>query len=774
MPARDEMVDGRGGLRPHWRNLLGVIAGLGHTALTERAQRLWRVMEEDGVASLLPGSPPDLWRLDPIPLALPQSEFDALEAGLAQRARLLAAVLADLYGPQDLLAEGFLPPALVYANPAFLRPCRNAPGEALQLYAADLVRAPDGDWRVVTDRTGLLDGLAQALQNRRQLGRLVPELFASQLLCHLDPFIELCQDMLRRLGPGGAAALLTPGHGDPAWYSHVLLARELSCVLVEGGDLTVRDSGLFLKTLRGLQPISVLLRGIPGHAVDPLELAPEGPGVPGLLATARDGVRIVNSPGSELVEAPGLAAFLPGLAQRMLGESLILQSVPTRRLGGDSAFAREELSPSMAPCLEVDGLMARPVILRTFLVRDARTWRAMTGGLACVLPDGTHAWPKHGPVLTKDVWVLAENPTAIVGPAAAAKPSMPIRRTAGEMPSRVADNFFWLGRYLERLEGAARLVRVTIGRLSRPAPTPHEIAELEVLGACLVQMGLLNVEAVTGAGPTVLGQALLHVAAGSGTMHALLGQVSRVAGLLRDQVTGEVHAVTARGLREVEETLGRIATRGDGEALDVTAEAMSRVLTFAAALSGLAAENMVRGGGRLFLDLGRRVERAQAVADQVACTLEFPEARRQPALVEHGLRLALELCDSSITYRARYLAVLQPAPALDLLLADDGNPRGLAFQLVAMHALLGEIGVDDTSLVAVAAALRAEPPAMVQAVTEAADQQVAVLSLPARLRALGEAVAELSDRVSRRYFALLPPARAVGIEAPTGTTRGAA
>jgi len=202
---------------------------------------------------------------------------------------------------------------------------------------------------------------------------------------------------------------------------------------------------------------------------------------------------------------------------------------------------------------------------------------------------------------------------------------------------------------------------------------------------------------------------------------------------------------------------------------------MSRVLAFAATVSGLAAENMVRGGGRLFLDLGRRVERAQAIADQIACTLEFPGAAQQPARVEHGLRLALELCDSSITYRSRYLSVLQPAPALDLLLADEGNPRGLAFQLTAIRSLLSEIGSGaDTSLAAVATTLLDEPAAMVRTLSEAGDQSVAALFLPARLRSLRDAVAELSERVSRRYFALLPTARTVGIEAPSRSLRGAA
>jgi uncharacterized circularly permuted ATP-grasp superfamily protein/uncharacterized alpha-E superfamily protein len=836
--ARDEMVDGKGGLRPQWRGLLGVLAGLGHGTLAERATRLDRVMQEEGVISLPPGSPPDPWRFDPIPLPLPQAEFSELEAGLAQRARLLDAILADVYGPQCLLADGAMPAALVYANPAFLRPCRNVvgdhPHDLLQFYAADLMRAPDGVWHVLADRTGLTDGLAHALQNRRRLGRVLPELFASHPLCHIDPFVEICLDMIQRIAPmdtgeAGRSALLTPGHEDPAWYDHVLLARELSCVLVEGDDLTVREGGLFLKTLRGLQRIGVLLRGIDGRSVDPLELEADGIGVSGLLAASRDHARVVNNPGSGLVEAPAVAAFLPALAKRLLGQELALPSVPTVWLGDAAAretllrdpsdwqlrpafesglpavslvamaegnrramlsrvaaapwrfAANTPLTPSVAPCLDGDKLVPRPVLVRMFLVRDRTGWRAMPGGLGCVMQDDAQAWPSAGPVLAKDVWVLAENPAAIEGPSFHRTPApLAIRRTAGDMPSRVADNFFWLGRYLERLEGAARLLLIAIGRASRPAPTPHEMAELEVLADCLTQAGLLNAEAIAGLGTAGLGtaglgHALLRAAGSWGAIHAMLGRVSRMTGLLRDQVTGEMHAVTSRGLREAEEALGHIGTRRDGQALDATSQAMSHVLAFSATLSGLAAENMVRGGGRLFLDLGRRVERAEAVADQIACTLEFPGAAQQPARVEHGLRLALELCDSLITYRSRYLTVLQPAPALDLMLADDGNPRGLVFQLAAMRALLSEIADGgDNSLAVDAAALQDEPQSMVRMVSEASDQSVAALILPARLRALRDAVAELSDRVSRRYFALLPTARTVGVEASSRSVRGAA
>jgi len=834
--ALDEMVDGKGGLRPHWRTLLGVLTGLGRPALVERAQRLERIAAEEGVSAMLPGAPPDPWRFDPIPVLLPQADFSRLATGLAQRARLLDAVLADIYGPQRLLAEGVLPPALVFANPGFLRACHSAPGgnappaEAglLRFYAADLVRGPDGTWCVLADRTDWPNGLAHALENRRRLGRILPELFASQLLWPLSHFAELWQDALHRLVPNadgnpGAVALLTPGHADSDWFGHVLLARELSCALVEGGDLTVRSGRLFLKTLRGLQPIGVLLRGEPGGRVDPLELSPDAAGVPGLLAASRTGgVRIVNHPGTGLAEAPALAGFLAALSERLLGEALILPSVETHWLNdphdreavlrdpaawlvrpaldgaapplapatladearkgllariaasGEKFVARAPVSPSAAPCLEAGQLVPRPLVIRMFLAQADGVWHAMPGGLGCALPDGAAAWPIAVPGLAKDVWVLAQDAMEIAGPPVMRVPALAIRRTAGDLPSRAADNFFWLGRYLERLEGAARVLRAALGRLSRPAPTPHEMAEIQVLTACLTQAGVLNAETIAGLSLPRLTEALLRAAAPWGAIHAMLGQVSRIAGLLRDRVTGEMHAMIAVSLNEVEEALDAINPRQDGQQLESAASALLRVLTFSATVSGVAAENMVHGGGRLFLDLGRRVERAQAVADELACALELPGADTQPARVEHGLRLALELCDSVITYRGRY-GVLQPAPALDLVLADEGNPRGLAYQVVTAASLLQRIaGSQDASLAGLAASLRQELESIVYSVESAADQARAATLLPPRLRALRDAVADLSDRISRRYFALLPTARSVGVEAEPPALLGAA
>jgi uncharacterized circularly permuted ATP-grasp superfamily protein/uncharacterized alpha-E superfamily protein len=816
------MVDGRGGLRPHWRSLIGAFSALGEGGLRERALRLDRAFEEEGVTAVLPGASATAlaWRCDPVPLPLPAAEFADLEAGLAQRARVLEAVLDDLYGPQTLLADGTLPPALAFANPAFLRAGRfmDTPSR-LQFYAADLMRGPDGAWRVLADRTAGASGVGFARENRRLLARVLPEAFRPVQVRQLRPFFDIWQDSLRRMAPphgtrpdrmNPTIALLTPGTGHPQWFEHMYLSRELSCALVEGGDLTVRGGAVFLKTLRGLQRVDVLLRRLDGRMIDPLELEPGSLiGVPGLLDAARTGaIRISNDPGSGAVEAPALSAFLPQLCLRLLDERLLLPSVPTMWLGEPRAralvqqdpgrwlirpamdgsaqavaplslepedraalLARIEarpwdwaasaaIQPSMAPCLDGDRLTPRPVVMRLFLVHDGTRWQALQGGLARVMDEHDRLaghLPRGG--LSKDVWVLNEERGDIVGPPVMPAQRLAIRRASGDLPSRVADNLFWFGRYVERLERAARLVRAAVARLARGAALlPREIGELQSLARCLAEAGCIRSEAASPAATATLAEALLASVREGGSIFGYFGEVGRLTESVRDRLTGDMYATFTQALRTVRADAALV-----GRSLDGLSHAMVSILRYSTAVAGVAAESMVRGGGWLFLDLGRRVERAQEVASEVAIAIDQP-----PPRIETGLRLVLELCDSAITYRSRYLNVLQPATVLDLVLADQGNPRGLAFQLVAMHTLLDELtaaGPGREQLAGAAAGLLAELEALVQGVMEADDQAVAAAALPAHLAAIGSGIAALSDRITRRYFALLPVAQTLGMAA---------
>ena len=821
----DEMVDGRGGLRPHWRGLLGAFSTLGEGGLQEAARQVDRAFEDEGVASILPGVDRVAWRCDPIPLPLLASEFQELASGLAQRATLLAAVLADLYAGQSLLSDGVLPPALVYPNPGFLRACRASAGgpvwtQRMEFYAADLIRGPDGRWMVLADRTAGAAGIAIARENRRVLARVMPETFRGTQIRTLRPFFDAWQDALQRLAPGRtnpSIALLTPGTGSPHWFEHMFLSRELSCALVEGGDLTVRGGAVFLKTLKGLQQVDVLLRRLDARMIDPLELdAGSLLGVPDLMDAARSGtLRITNDPGSGLVEAPALAAWLPALSLRVLGERLLLPSVPTMWLGDSRArdlvrqdptrwlirsatdgttsaamlwaleqaertalLARIEangwefaasaaIAPSEAPSAGETGMVPKPIVLRMFLIHDGHAWHVMEGGLARVIEDGEHlagALPTHG--LSKDVWVLNDERNEIIGPAMMSMAPLPIRRTTGDLPSRVADNLFWLGRYTERLEGAARLVRATLTRLSRGNPMPREVVELECLLSCLAHARLVSPE-MQGAthGISALSEALLETARPGGTITDLFARVARMTELARDRLTGDMYSTFTTALRQAHADAVRAR-----RSLDQLAHAMVSILRFASTFAGVAAENMVRGGGWLFLDLGRRIERAQAIAADVGIALDQP-----PSRVESGLRLVLELCDSVITYRSRYLTVLQPAPVLDLVLADEGNPRGLAFQLEAIwHHLTNVAGHTEGGLAADAAALLADTGVLVRRVADAADQAAQASRLPADLHEIEAGIGSLSDRLTRRYFALLPAAQTVGMGGEAPTLRGAA
>ena len=811
----DELLDKSGRLRAPWRRMLGSLLGMGTATLKERTAELSRACVEEGAAALLAVPNAGTWHCDPIPFLLTEAEFSTLALGLAQRATLLEAVLDDVYGGRDLLARGRLPPALVYPSHAYVRACRTAvqgapaAGRHMHLYAADLVRGSDGAWCVLADRTGEPAGLAYALENRRIMARVLPELFRSAEVTQLRPFFDSWQDCLQRMAPADAGnpglALLTPGHSDPRWFEHVVLARALGCALVEDGDLTVRDGALWVKTLRGLQPVHVLLRRQRGTAIDQLEVSEDmACGTPGLLSVWRDGaVAMLNGPGAGWAEAPALAAFLPAVCRAMTGRELALPSLATVWLGDSDACAavmgdlaryhilsatergpdavcaatlgeREVAAlrariaarpwayaavvapvPSFAPCVgEGETLDPKPVSLRLFLVFDGTSWRPLPGGLARVMTsaDALAGRLPHS-AHSKDVWVLQEEEPDIYGPGNLAVPAMQIRRTPGDMPSRVADNFYWLGRYLERLENAARLIRTVLGRLSRDTMLPRDVPDMAVLVACMIDAGLVSEELATGAGGAQLADLMLRaLARDTGTVARLTGRVRDLADTLRDRLSGEMHATIAHDLRRLKgnRLLLRPGQRVVG--IGLMAEFAGQVLQFCATVAGYVAENMVRGGGRLFLDLGRRIERAQAVASQLAHALD-----QKPERMEAGLSLCLELCDSAITYRSRYLTVLQAAPVIDLVVADEGNPRGLGFQLVSARATLGNLaGRDEASLAAMLDQAIGETRMMVAELAGAARQAELAAGLAPRLRGIGGQVAGVSDAVMRQYFALLP------------------
>ncbi|GAB4179287.1 MAG: circularly permuted type 2 ATP-grasp protein [Thalassobaculales bacterium] len=814
------MVTGSGGLRSHWQPLLASIGTLPGGGLGERAERAAHLLREEGVTYIVHaaerGGGPAVraWSLDPVPLVLGAEEWAGLAAGLAQRARLLNAVLADLYGPQLLLREGLLPPATVYANPQFLRAMRPADWRDarpwLTVHAADLVRGRDGRWRVAADRTQAPAGLGYALENRRVLARALPEPFQYMAVRQLRPFFEAWQAALRQLAgdtENPRAVLLTPGPYNETYFEQVYLARELGLQLVEGADLTVRDGQVHLKTLGGLQQVDVIYRRLDGIWCDPLELrADSALGVTGLVEAARSGsVAIANQIGSGLAESPGIAVHLPALCRRLLGEELMLPTVegwwcgtpegqararaargavtlvpaqgrPPARGGSDALWrwldhephrlvAFPDPAPSLMPRWDGERLVPAPITLRAFTVWRDGTYDSLPGGLARVLEDTSpfQATMQRGGT-SKDVWVLATEGEDMVVPLPGARIPLAIRRTSGELPSRVADNLYWLGRYIERLDAGARLFRAAFQRLVAGGMAAREAVELASIAGILARNGLHDPAAVVDpAAVRLQAEGLVQAVAGDRPFRQLFGAVERLADASRDRFSVDMWQTMKAMSAGFPARITR-AGLDHGRLIELLDELVRAV----ASVAGMASENMTRGSGWRFLDLGRRVERAIGVARAAAGCLAM-----RGAALEGQLRLLLELMDSTITYRTRYLSVVQAAPVLDLALADDSNPRSLAAQLNTMTRHLEGLpqaggGVALAAQRKLAQDLRIAvgvfDPQAVARLAAREDEAADFAALTARLRDIEQTLMALSDDITRAYFSHVPLPLAVGVD----------
>ena len=818
--AYDELVTtGQKSIRYHWQGILSVIRSLPGGGLSERVESARRQLQESGATvNLLDDRGKPGWTFDPLPFVVAPDEWATIEAGLIQRATLLDGILADLYGPQTLLKEKLVPPMLVHANRHFLRPCRvtdgAAPARHLGQYAVDLVRQGDGRWYVMADHTDVPSGIGYALEMRRVLARSLPEAFRSIPVRHLRPFVDRWHDSLAAMAPPDVArpnmAVLTPGSLSSTYFEHVYLSRSLGVPLVEGGDLVARDGELSIKTLAGLRPVHMLLRRLDSAFVDPLELrADSALGVTGLVeATRANKIALANALGSGLVETPALMPFLERLSRKLLNQKLELPSLDVWWLGEPSAYAfvmanldamivrpclgqdrepivvgmlepaqRKALEdklrsqpgqyvaqypivPSLSPKWDGNGLEPSAVVMRCFLISEGYGYRVLPGGLVRE-PMGDTALASLGRLngTLKDVWVLTEDAADVELPTSRRFHQLSVERGGADLQSRVADNLFWLGRYIERLDNDARLLRTTVTRVAQGAMGPRDTAELRLLGRLLDRANLMDPQAALSMPESAaFQQGLAAIASEKRGLAKMLDAIRQLTNTLRDRFSADMVAAVGPLLSNVRQKI--LEARGN---VDPLLAALDDVVRFVATLSGLAQENMTRGTGWLFLDLGRRVERSNFII-----TAALGAFNQSPIDWDAAMRIALELCDSTITYRTRYLGQLQPAPVLDLVLLDDSNPRALAFQLRAIRSHLERLG--QASGAYVPDPLLALDGDLGRAVQLFAGEEKAWrhegLAL-AMLREIADdtehRIEDLSEAVTRAYFSHVPAAQAVGL-----------
>lgn len=743
----DEMYATKQHALPYWEHFMSALEAMGSDELDRRRLKAQRLLRENGVTYNVYADTETLtrpWRLDPIPLLISSSEWQVIEAGLKQRAKLLDLLLQDIYGPQNLLKKGLLPPELILGHQGFLAPCVNAltrQQQQLTLYSANLARGPDGRMWVLDDRTQAPSGFGYALENRTAITRVLPDIFRATQVRRLAHFFKQFSKGLADIAPQNKdnprIVVLTPGPFNETYFEHAYIAAYLGYTLVQGDDLTVRDGRVWLKSLSGLQAVDVILRRVDDSFCDPLELRSDSRlGVTGLLEAVRRGqVAIANPLGSSVLENPGLLAFLPKLARYFLNQDLLLHSVATwwcgqrrerdfvlqniehlvikqinRHQGHSALFGatlsaaakeqlrnaimakphlfvgQEQVSFSTVPAFIDQHIEARNAVLRNFVVATGDDYLVMPGGLTRIAREKDEIIVSNqAGGISKDTWILAGEPEKPPTLSSTSVKTVTPNRSSDALTSRTADNLFWVGRYLERVHASARLLRNVIFTLRDSAEFSDSYAH---------------------SGLAVLLPALTHVTASypgfvNGKPELLSAPHSELLALAKDTQRAGTVSATLHGLLQSAFTIRDFWSQDTWRSLDqlqrrwqqrvvqheVNIEQLhlhlDDLITGIVSCTGLLSDSMPREAGWLMLDSGRRLERALTLIALLRATLVVPQ---DELVLSQVLESLLLVTDSLNIYLRRYRASIQLPLVLELLLLDATHPRSVSYQLTKLAA----------------------------------------------------------------------------------------
>lgn len=802
---------------PHWSRFFERLGREGFADLDRRTLNLQRQVRDNGVTYNVyadKGGPQRPWSLDLFPLIVSPRSWQQIEAGVLQRVRLLEHILADVYGPQQLLARNLLPPALVQGHPGYLRAMhgvRPAGGTHLHIAAFDLARDAEGHWWVVTQRTQAPSGLGYLLENRLIISRLFPEAFRDLKVQRLAATYRALLDSLASQCPTQGEpriVLLTPGPYNETYFEHAYLARYLGLTLVEGSDLMVRDQCLYLKTLKGLEPVHGVLKRLDDEFLDPLELRSDSRlGVPGLMQAIRAGnVLVANAPGSGFLESTALLGFLPALSRHLLGEELQLPSIatwwcgeraameavlpqlrsavikPTYTSAGGAAVLGKTLSRrqldewagrivreaddhtvqaylplSQMPTWTAGRIAPRSLMLRVFAVSDGPgSWRVLPGGLTRIASAALEIASMQRGGSSADTWVLTEGEVDTTSLLHHEHPAVEIAHRSRSVTSRAAENLFWLGRYTERTENTARLARLTLECLN------GEDQSSQPLLAWLSEMAVANALVLPAVPPAtqarrvfersvVAGLADTEQATSVGyNLSALRGAASAVRERLSQEQWNVIEAAEQEFLR------GCAACGEDGDYSSVEALRILEALSGrTAAMTGAQTDRMTRDDGWRLLSSGRHLERLAFLASALALAFRTGAVHE-----EGGFEAIVALFDSTITFHAQYQQRHDIPALLDLLVLDRENPRSLGWVAQTLRGRLAKLAGSPAGEMPDLARLVPDPElwtleSMCQRDADG-DWQALVLLLQGCL----DAAYQLSDALSARYFAHSGEARA--------------
>jgi uncharacterized circularly permuted ATP-grasp superfamily protein/uncharacterized alpha-E superfamily protein len=805
--------DPRGMTAPPWTRFFENLGRDGFNDLNRRTVNLQRQLRDNGVTYNVyadADGPQRPWSLDLFPLIITPDSWRQIEAGVLQRAKLLDRIMADVYGPQQLLARNLLPPALVQGHPGYLRSLHGvAPAGATYLHIAafDLARDPSGGWWVVSQRTQAPSGLGYLLENRLVISRLFPEAFRDLRVQRLAATYQALVEGLRAMCPGEGEpriVLLTPGPYNETYFEHAYLARYLGLTLVEGSDLTVRDQRLYLKTLQGLEPVHGILKRLDDEFLDPLELRSNSRlGVPGLLQAIRAGnVLVANAPGSGFLESTALLGFLPALSRHLLDEELELPSLASWWCGERAAMeaalpqlARSVIKPTYGGAgagavlgkslsrRELDEwagrivresdehtvqawlplsqmptwkqgsqgcrIEPRSLMLRVFAVSDGpQSWRVLPGGLTRIAGAKLEIASMQRGGSSADTWVLTHGEVDPTSLLHHDQPAVEIGHRSRSVTSRAAENLFWLGRYTERTENSARLARLTLESLNGEDQSSQPL--LAWLSEVAVSTALV-LPAVPPATQSrrVFERSLIASLADIRDANSVgynLSALVKSASAVRERLSQEQWNVIVRAEREFFRGCRVLLEAGDYSSLEAL-RVLEALSGATAAMTGAQTDRMTRDDGWRLLSSGRHLERLGFLAAALGCAFETGAV-----LDEGGFEAVVALFDSTITFHAQYQQRHDIPALLDLLVLDRDNPRSLGWVAQTLRGRLAKLaGRAPGEMSDIALAVPDPQQWKLETICErdAEGRYTALLEL---LQRCTDAAYRLSDDLSARYF----------------------
>ncbi|WP_246835039.1 circularly permuted type 2 ATP-grasp protein [Leptospira kmetyi] len=730
----DELYDGDGNLRPKYEFLINSLESLSEEELNRRKRDSLRILQENGVTYNVyeePGAVERLWSLDLFPVLMESKEWEEVERGLIQRAELLDALFKDVYGPRKLLYDKKIPPEILFSSPDFLRQCNgfgHSTTNELCFMASDLARQENGSFVVIGDRIQAPSGSGYSLENRIVLSRIFPSIYRDSQVHRVALYFRSLRKALQSQSKiqdrEPVIVLLTPGAGNETYFEHAYLAGYLGFTLAQAEDLTVRNNFVFIKTVEGLQQVDVIFRRVVDSYMDPLELKGDSLlGVPGILNVIREGnVRVANPIGSGFLENRAIHPFLSSLCRYYLSEDLILPNVRTLWMGDPESMkevfdrpdrfvfkravrdplepgvflsslpkneieeirkktilhpekyvAQEIVSGSTCPVLSGDRLIQGRSVFRAFTTLSENGYMTMPGGLVRVTENVEDLIVTNQTgAISKDLWVLASEEKKDLTLLPGKTERMQIKRSGASIPSRVADNMFWMGRYAERSENQARLLREVILKMIHMEES-YEKEQVQLLLQTVTHVtatypGFLQLnldDPLRGAKERMVAQVFSPDVAGS--IQSDLNSFVRSSKSVRDRLSEDMRYILS--VIETENT-------DKLQSYDEILEYLILLITRLASLSGLGIESMSRETGWYFMNMGKRIERASYTIRLVTSVLNLSTLYNKSMF-----EALLNINDIKITYRRRYRYRVEAESVLDILLFDESNPRSLAYQL---------------------------------------------------------------------------------------------